>query len=636
MVKLRKSDGKLIDAEVGEEIIKYALPHDIVAKINGKFLVDLKRKIEEGFKEIEILDFKSDEGKKVFWHTSAHILAQAVKRIFPDAKLAIGHATDKGFFYEFDVPRPFTPEDLEKIEEEMKRIVKEDYEITREEVSKEKAEKIFEGERYKLELLGEIEEPKVSIYRQGEFVDLCTGPHLPKTGMVKAIKLLSTSSCFWKGIEGNPTLQRIYGVSFPSEGELEEFLRVYEEAKERDHKMLGRKLELFEVGLEEVGSGLVLWYPKGALLRNLIEDFLKKIHLENGYQLVVTPHIAISKLWEESGHLRYYKENMFVFEKDNLSYCIKPMNCPFHILIYKSKRRSYRELPIRYFELGTVYRYERSGTLHGLLRVRGFTQDDAHIFCREDQLEDEIVKILELMEKILGKFGFKKYEVELSLREPERPEKYMGKDENWIQAEEALRNALKRKGLKYKEAVGEAAFYGPKIDVKLLDAIGRSWQCPTIQVDFNLPERFNLTYVDENQKPRRVVMIHRTILGTIERFVGVLLENYKGALPLWISPIQVIVLPVTERNSAYAIKVLKKLKELGIRAEVDASSKTLNYRIREAELNKIPYILVVGDREEKRGEVAVRKRGEKGVEELKLEKFIEKILTQLGPEKTSF
>jgi len=627
MVKLRRSDGKVIDAKVGEQIINYASPKDLVAKVDGKRLVDLKSEIKKEFKEIELLSFEAEEAKDVFWHTSAHILAQAVKRLFPQTQLAIGHATEKGFFYEFDIDRPFSREDLDRIEAEMLKILKEDLEIRREEITKEEALKLFKGEKYKTELIREIPEKVLSIYRQGEFVDLCTGPHLPRTGMVGTVKLLYSSACFWKGIEGNPSLQRIYGISFPTPKEMEEFMRIYQESLERDHRELGKRFELFEVGIPEVGSGLVLWYPKGAILRELLEQFLKKVHLAHGYQLVVTPHLAMDSLWEKSGHLKYYKENMFHFELDGQRFCVKPMNCPFHILIFKSKRRSYRELPIRYFELGTVYRFERSGVLHGLTRVRGFTQDDAHIFCREDQIGEEVGSILDLATKVLSKFGFKEFDIDLSISDPEHPEKFMGSPDKWKTAEEALRRALDVRKVKYREAMGEAAFYGPKIDVKLLDALGRKWQCSTIQLDFNLPEKFDLTYIDEEQKERRVVMIHRTLIGAIERFVGVLLEHTKGDLPIFLAPIQVAMLPVSEKNLGYASKLHQELIKNGIRSSL-LVEKTLEYRVREAELNKIPYIVVVGKEEESRGEVCLRRKGSSELRRIKPPELIQLIKSE--------
>lgn len=627
MVKLRGSDGRVMNAKVGEKIIKYASPKDLVARVNGEKLVDLSAEIGEEFREIELLGFEAKEAKDVFWHTSAHILAQAVKRLFPSAKLAIGHATDKGFFYEFDVDRPFSREDLDKIEAEMLKIVDEDLEIHREEVNKKEALQLFRGEKYKIELIQEIPEKVLSIYRQGEFVDLCTGPHLPRTGLVKAIKLLHSSACFWKGIEGNPSLQRVYGISFPTKEELDEFMRMYQEALQRDHRELGRRLELFEIGIPEVGSGLVLWYPRGAILRDLLEQFLKKVHLAHGYQLVVTPHLAMDSLWEKSGHLKYYKENMFHFELEGQGFCVKPMNCPFHILIFKSKRRSYRELPLRYFELGTVYRFERSGVLHGLTRVRGLTQDDAHIFCREDQIEEEVGSILDLATQVLSKFGFKEFNVDLSVSDPKHPEKFMGSPEKWKIAEEALRRALEAKKVRYRKAIGEAAFYGPKIDIKLLDALGREWQCSTIQLDFNLPEKFDLTYVDEGQRERRVIMIHRTLIGSIERFVGVLLEHTKGDLPVFFAPVQVAVLPVSEKNLEYAISLNRELVKNGIRSEL-LVEKTVEYRVREAELSKVPYIVVVGKEEERRGEVSLRRRGSPELKKFKLSELIQLIKSE--------
>ena len=611
MVKIKLPDGSVLEAEPGRRIVD-VIPRNsgLVAVVDGG-LVGLTAVIEPSFKTIEILDFNSDEGRMVYWHTTSHVLAHAVKRLYPNVKLGVGPPIEKGFYYDFDTGgKAFTPEDLKEIKVEMEKIIGENIPLERKELEREEAIELFEelGEVYKVELLKEMSDDIVTVYEQGDFVDLCKGPHLPSTGYVKYFELLSVSSSYWRGDERNPVMQRIYGISFPEKSMLEDYLRQLEEARRRDHRRLGAQLDLFSMPSEAIGPGLVLWHPKGALVRKIIEDFLREIHLKNGYQLVYTPHIAYGTLWEVSGHLNYYRDLMYFFEKEGISHVVKPMNCPFHILIYKSKTRSYRDLPIRYFELGTVYRYERSGTLHGLMRVRGFTQDDAHIFCTREQLEEEVVGVLDLMEQVLSAFGFEEYEVELSTWESGEAEKYMGSPEIWEQAERALKNALKRKGYSFKVIPGEAAFYGPKIDVKLIDAIGRRWQCTTIQVDFNLPERFNVTYIDREGKEKTVAMVHRTLLGSIERFFGILVEHYAGDFPLWLAPVQVRIIPVSDRYRDYAYKVYKVLASNGVRVEVDESSAALGYKIRKGELDKIPYLLVVGRREEKNSTVSIRKR----------------------------
>ncbi len=630
-VRIKLPGGEEVLGEVGTRIIDN-IPRrkGLVAKV-GSRLVDLTSRIREDWSLIEVLDFSSEEGRETYWHTSSHILAQAVKRLFPHAKLGIGPPIENGFYYDFDLGGyTFTQEDLERIEAEMYKIIGEDIPIKRVELRRTEAiEKFRElGEVYKVELLEEINEEFVSLYRQGDFLDLCRGPHLPSTGYVKAIKITGVSSAYWGGDERNPAMQRIYGVSFPSREMLRKHLALLEEAKRRDHRVLGPKLDFFSIPSESIGSGLVLWHPRGALARKIIEDFLREIHLRSGYQLVYTPHIAHSGLWRTSGHLSYYRDMMYVFEKEGIQHVIKPMNCPFHILIYKSRTRSYRDLPIRYFELGTVYRYERSGTLHGLMRVRGFTQDDAHIFCRRDQLEEEIVGVISLMERILSAFGFEEYEVELSTWDPSHPEEYMGSPEVWEHAQNALAQALERKGYEYRVMPGEAAFYGPKIDVKLVDSLGRKWQCTTIQVDFNLPEKFDITYVDKDGGERRVVMVHRALLGSIERFFGILVEHYAGELPLWVAPVQVRVVPVSDKNISYARAVYEKLVSAGVRAELDDSPTTLSYKIRQSEVDRVPYIAVVGRKEEENGTVSVRRRRRGNIGEMSIGDFTEMILEQ--------
>src|SRR3989339_666015 len=480
-------------------------------------------------------------------HSTSHILAQAVMEIFPGVKLGIGPSTDDGFYYDFDLPQAITPEDLPKIEKAMKDICKKNQKFERQEVSKEEAIRLFEekGEKYKVEILNEIDSDKVSLYRNGDFVDLCRGPHVDFTGRIKAFKLLSIAGAYWRGIETNPMMQRIYGAAFPTKDELEAYLTNLEEAKKRDHRKLGKELDLFSLH-EEAGAGLVYYHPKGAMLRSLIEDFMKKENLKRGYEQVYIPHIAKIDLWNTSGHTNYYRENMYFMKIDEQEYVVKPMNCPGHILIYGRKTRSYRDLPIRYFEFGTVYRYEKSGVLHGLLRVRGFTQDDAHIFCRDDQLEGEIIQILDFIAHVMQVFGFE-YKINLSTR----PEKFAGTAANWELATNILQKTLQDRGLPFEIDPGAGVFYGPKIDVKLKDSIGREWQGPTVQVDFNLPQRFDLTYVAEDGKEKTPVMVHRAILGSLERFMGALIEHYGGAFPTWLAPVQLKIIPITDRNNGY-------------------------------------------------------------------------------------
>ena len=633
-IKVILPSGSELVADPGMRILDIIPPNSgLVAKV-GDRLIDLTSELKPEFEEVHVLDFNSPEGRETYWHTSSHIMAQAVKRLFPNAKLGIGPATEEGFFYEFDVEgKSFSPEDLRSIEEEMSNIVKEDLQIIREELSREEAIDLFTrlGEDYKVELLREMEEEIVSIYRQGEFVDLCRGPHLPSTGWVKHFKILYASASYWKGDERNPVMQRVYGISFPDKAMLEEYLVRREETKKRDHRIVGPQLELFSMPSEMIGPGLVIWHPKGAMIRRIIEEFLVRVHLKRGYQLVYSPHIAYTNLWKTSGHISYFREYMYVFEKDGIEHAIKPMNCPFHILVYKSKRRSYRELPLRLFELGTVYRFERSGVLHGLLRARGFTQDDAHIFTTPEGLGDEIFGVLELGEYLLRSFGFEDFVVELSTWDPSHPEEYMGSEEDWRRAEEALRYALERKGYDYKLMPGEAAFYGPKIDIKLVDSIGREWQASTIQLDFNLPKRFDVTYVDADGSERTVVMVHRALLGSIERFFGILLEHYAGNFPIWLAPVQVRILPVAERHISYAEQVYDKLTKAGIRADLDVARGTLSYRIRESELSKIPILLIVGDREAQSKKVAVRLKGQGNLGSMSLEEFIGKFKAEFLP-----
>jgi len=556
-------------------------------------------------------------------HSTSHVMAEAVLKLFPEAKLGIGPAIENGFYYDFDLPRGLTPEDLRAIEEEMRKIIKGNHPFIRREISREEALELFKDQPYKLELIQEMpEDETISIYTQDTFTDLCKGPHLEHTGQIPpdGFKLLSVAGAYWRGDERRPQLQRIYGTVWPTKEELEKYLAWLEEVERRDHRRLGKDLDLFSIH-PELGAGLVLWHPKGALIRYLIEEFWRQEHLKAGYEFVFTPHIGKSWLWETSGHLDFYRENMYSpMDIEGQDYFIKPMNCPFHIMIYKSRRRSYRELPLRWAELGTVYRYERSGVLHGLLRVRGFTQDDAHIFCTPEQIEDEILGCLDLTLKLLGAFGFHEYDIALSVRDPEHPEKYIGTDEMWQMAEGSLIKALEKRGLPYRREEGEAVFYGPKIDIKIKDALGRSWQCTTIQFDFNIPERFDLTYIGPDGKEHRPYMVHRALLGSMERFFGVLIEHYAGAFPVWLAPVQARLIPITDRHHEYAYQVAARLREAGLRVEVDDGAERMQAKIRKAQLEKIPYMLIVGNREMAEGKVAVRLRtgedlGPKPVEE---------------------
>jgi threonyl-tRNA synthetase len=587
----------------------------VAAQIDGS-LVDLSQPIEKDV-SISFIPIRSKKGLEILRHSAAHVMAQAVKELFPPAKLTFGPSTDTGFYYDFDYDRPFTPEDLEKIGERVSEIIKEDQPFIRREVSKEEAAEIFRkmGEPYKVEHLEELPD-HVSLYRQGTFLDLCEGPHLPSTGKIKAFKLLNVSGTYWRGDARNQVLQRVYGTAFPDPKELEDYLHMLEEARKRDHRKLGRELDLFSIQ-DEAGPGLVIYHPKGAMLRTILEDFERREHLKRGYQIVIGPQLLRLELWKQSGHFENYRDKMYFTKVEDAEYGIKPMNCLAHMLIYKSQIRSYRDLPLRYFELGTVYRHEKSGELHGLLRARGFTQDDAHILCRPDQLNDEICAIIDFVDDVMKIFGFE-YEMELSTR----PEKSIGSAEDWERATQALLEALKRKGLAFDINEGEGAFYGPKIDVKLKDALGRRWQCATIQADFAMPERFELTYVGSDGERHRPVMLHRVILGAMERFIGVLIEHYAGAFPTWLAPVQAVILTVTERHIPYAEEVFRKLTQKGIRVERDFRNEKLGFKIREAQLQKIPYMLVIGDREEKEGTLSPRKRSGESMQAIRPEGFI--------------
>jgi threonyl-tRNA synthetase len=558
-------------------------------------------------------------------HSTSHVMAQAVLSIFPEAKLGIGPPIEDGFYYDFDLPRPLTPEDLTAIEARMRESIQEEHPFVRREVSREEALKLFADQPYKVELIQEMVEGEViSTYTHDGFTDLCAGPHVEHTGQIPldGFKLLSIAGAYWRGDERQPMLQRIYGTVWPSHEDLETYLQRREEIEKRDHRRLGKELDLFSIH-PELGGGLILWHPKGGLIRAIAEDFWRQEHLKWGYELIYSPHIGKAWLWETSGHLDFYRENMYSpLDIEGQEYYLKPMNCPFHIMIYKSRRRSYRELPLRWAELGTVYRYERSGVLHGLLRVRGFTQDDAHIFCRPDQIEDEILRCLDLTLHLLRSFGFHEYEVALSVRDPEHREKYIGDDAMWEQAERSLIRALERRGLSYTRMEGEAVFYGPKIDIHIKDVLGRLWQLTTIQFDFNVPERFDMTFVGEDGQEHRPYMVHRALLGSMERFFGILIEHYGGAFPVWLSPVQAVLIPIADRHNEYAWQVQQRLREDGLRVEVDDRSERMSAKIRDAQLQKIPYMLVVGDREAAEGTVALRLRTEEDLGARSVEAFI--------------
>ena len=596
----------------------------LAVRSNGQML-DLSSEIIQDLQLVPVL-FDSPEGKSIFWHSSSHLMAQAVKRLFPDAKLGIGPAIDEGFYYDFDVNQPFSDQDLQSIESKMKELISADIPVVHKFLNKEETVSLFKkiDEDYKLEILTEIPDEKVSLYRQDDFVDLCLGPHIPRTGMIRAFKLLSVAGAYWKGDEHNKMLQRIYGISFPTQQELDDYLTKVEEAKRRDHRKLGPALELISIQ-EEAGAGLVFWHPRGATLRQVIEDYWREIHIKNGYQLVITPHIFRGKLWHTSGHYDYYLENMFTLPVEKEEYVLKPMNCPGHILIYKSKVHSYRDLPVRYAELGTVYRNERSGVLHGAFRVRGITQDDAHIFCTPEQMEDEIFSIIKLTVEILQTFGFNEFAVDLSVRDLGHKEKYMGDDASWEKAEASLISALNRAEMKYHRALGEATFYGPKIDIKLFDSLGREWQSPTIQFDFNLAHRFSIYYMGADGGRHPAFLVHRTILGALERFVGILIEHYAGAFPVWLSPNQAIILTVTDQEIVYAENILNLLTERGIRVTSNFANEKINYKISEAERNKIPYMVIIGKREQTNKNVALRKRGKGDLGNMTIENVINQI-----------
>lgn len=596
-----------------QDVLKKTYPGEegsfLAAKVDGE-LVDLDFPLENDA-TVEPVSFASPDGKDVLRHSASHLMAQAVKEIFPETKLAIGPAIEDGFYYDFDRGKAFTPEDLGRIEDRMREIAQRNLPLHREELSKEEARKLFEqaGETYKMELIRELDGEKISCYRQGSFVDLCRGPHVASTGRIKVFKLLSLAGAYWRGDERNPMLQRIYGTAYETEEDIKAHLARLEEIARRDHRRLGKELDLFSIH-DEVGGGLVHWHPKGARIRVVVEDYWRKKHFQGGYDILFTPHIGREWVWQTSGHLKFYKENMYSpMDIEGLDYYLKPVNCPFQIMIYRTKLHSYRDLPLRWAELGTVYRYERSGTLHGLLRVRGFTQDDAHIICTPEQMDSEILRVLDFSLNMLGDFGFKDIKIELSVRDPNNLQKYAGADVMWVKAEASLVEALKFRNLSYERMEGEAVFYGPKIDIKIKDSLGRTWQCTTIQFDFNMPENFNMIYIGEDGNEHRPYMVHRALLGSLERFFGILIEHYAGAFPLWLAPVQAMVLPITDGQFDYAQAALRDLQGQEFRAEVDLRHEKIGAKIRDAEIQKVPYMLVLGKREMESGSLSVRRHG---------------------------
>ncbi|MCC7410640.1 MAG: threonine--tRNA ligase [Gammaproteobacteria bacterium] len=603
-----------VAAAIGPGLAKAAL----AGRVDGR-LVDTSHRLD-GDAAVAIVTAKDADGLAIIRHSTAHLLAHAVKQLFPDAQVTIGPVIEDGFYYDFAFSRAFTPEDLELIEARMKELAAKDLPVSRELMPRDAAVEYFRamGEQYKAEIIAAIPAgQEISLYRQDDFVDLCRGPHVPGTGRLQAFKLMKVAGAYWRGDSRNAMLQRIYGTAWADKGALKDYLHRLEEAEKRDHRRIGRDLDLFSLQ-EDAGGGLVFWHPKGARIRRVMEDYWRERHSAAGYDLLYTPHIALETLWHTSGHTDFYRESMYrPMEEDEQLYQLKPMNCPFHVLIYKDRLRSYRELPLRWAELGTVYRHEMSGALHGLMRVRGFTQDDAHVFCREEQIEDEIVRILDLNLEVLADFGFTAYEIELSTR----PEKSVGTDAIWERATAGLRAALERKGLKYGVEEGGGAFYGPKIDVKIQDAIGRKWQCSTIQLDFNLPERFALEYVAADGQRHRPIMIHRALLGSLERFFGILVEHYAGVFPAWLAPVQAVALSITDSHADYAARIAETLKNQGFRAEADLRNEKIGFKIREHTLQRVPYMLVAGAREVETQTVAVRTRAGKDLGSMSLEDF---------------
>ena len=598
----------------------------LAAEIDGK-MCDIGTIIDHD-SELVIHTFKTPQGQELYWHSTAHLMAQAVKQLWPEVKVTIGPAIEQGFYYDFDRDEPFTEDDLAKIEERMKELSAQDLHYSRRELSKAEAIGIFDkmNESYKIEIISEIPDDQViSTYTQGDFIDLCRGPHIPSTGKIKAIKLLKSSGAYWRGDEKNKMLKRIYGISFPSNKELKEYLAFLEEAAKRDHRKLGKDLDLFSIN-DEVGPGLVLWHPNGAMIRHLIETYWKDTHLRNGYKLIYTPHVGRSNLWQTSGHLGFYKENMYAkMDVEGQDYYIKPMNCPFHLSIYNANHHSYRELPIRLAELGTVYRYERSGVLHGLMRVRGFTQDDAHIICTPEQVSDEVEKLIVFSLDMLKSFGFKEFMIYLSTK----PDAAVGEDADWEMATNSLKASLNKLGLEFSVDDGGGAFYGPKIDIKIKDAIGRAWQCTTIQFDFNLPERFDMQYIGADNQAHRPYMIHRAVLGSVERFFATLLEYHGGNLPLWLAPVQMMIMPITDAQLDYARALQEKMLARGLRCEIDTRSEKIGYKIRDAELKKIPYMCIIGKKEAEEESLTLRRHTQGDLGSMSFEDAITKINSEL-------
>jgi threonyl-tRNA synthetase len=615
-----------VAAAIGAGLAKAAL----AGKVDGQ-LVDTSYLITHDC-QLAIITDKDPEGVSVIRHSTAHLLAQAVKHLFPEAQVTIGPVIDEGFYYDFAYQRPFTPEDLEKIQTTMEQLAAQNLNISRSLMPRDEAVAFFHtlGEHYKAEIIASIPSTDaISLYQQGDFTDLCRGPHVPSTGKLKAFKLMKVAGAYWRGDSRNPMLQRIYGTAWATKKDLDTYLHRLAEAERRDHRRIGQELNLFSIQ-EDAGGGLVFWHPNGARIRRVMEQFWFQMHENAGYDFLYTPHIANLDLWRTSGHADFYAESMFEpIEDDNQSFQLKPMNCPFHVLIYKDRLRSYRDLPLRWAEMGTVYRREMSGALHGLMRVRGFTQDDAHIFCREEHIEAEILRILDLTLEVLQAFGFQDFEVNLSTR----PEKAVGSDYIWYTATEALQNALAKKGLAYEVDAGGGAFYGPKIDIKIRDAIGRLWQCSTIQLDFNLPERFDMEYVDENNERRRPIMIHRALLGSVERFFGVLIEHYAGIFPAWLAPVQVAVISITDKHKEYAASVCHQLLQHGFRVEADLRNEKIGLKIRERTLQRIPYMLITGDREMEQSSVAVRTRKGEDLGDMTVADFIHKLRTDIADKK---
>lgn len=629
-IKVTLKDGAVREVPAGITVLEFAKTLSnslakvaLVGKVDGN-VVGLETKLTQDA-NVEILTFADNEGKHALRHSASHILAQAVKRLYKDVKLAIGPAIENGFYYDFDAERPFTPEDLIKIQAEMDKIVKENLAIERAELSRSEALALFEkqGESYKVELINDLPaDAVISTYKQGEFIDLCAGPHVLSTGKVKAFKLQSIAGAYWRGDEKRKMLQRIYGTAFEKKAELDEYLTMLEEAAKRDHRKLGRELDLFSIS--EEGPGFPFFHPNGMIVRNELESFWRELHREFGYQEIKTPIILNRKLWEQSGHWDHYKENMYFTQIDGEDYAVKPMNCPGGILVYRTQHHSYRDLPLRTAELGLVHRHELSGALHGLMRVRAFTQDDAHIFMLPAQIKEEIQKVIDLFDRVYSTFGLE-YHAELSTR----PEKAMGSEEVWETTTNALREALEERGMKYIINEGDGAFYGPKIDFHLRDSIGRTWQCGTIQLDMLLPEKFDLTYVGEDGQKHRPVMIHRVAYGSIERFIGILIEHYAGTFPVWLAPVQVKILTITDKHSDYAYALKKEMFDKGIRAEVDDRNEKIGYKIRESQMSKVPYIIVIGDKEMEERKVAVRKHGEKDSVVQAVDAFTSEVLEKI-------